>query len=194
MTCTVGDEPVRPRRRRVTGVSLAVAPTDATTQTATVIAEPTPSASRCVRFARSWTTSANIGSLYRLASSWRSASGLTGITDLPVEQVHSFRVEFGGEHSGSDEVETTGDIHIASGMEGVCACAVEGALGSNHARTAELLFSLLPEWMRRLPGWLAESHSPWMGSTGLAGSPWRQRPGGCPWWRRNAAAKAFGDA
>jgi hypothetical protein len=29
------------------------------------------------------------------------ATGLPGITYLLVEQVHSFRVEFGGDHSGS---------------------------------------------------------------------------------------------
>jgi AcrR family transcriptional regulator len=89
--------------------------------------------------------------LYRLASSWRSDSGLTGVTDLIVEQVRSFRAEFGGTHAGSGEAETTEDIYIASGMEGVFAAAVEETLGFDHARTAELLFSLLPEWMRQ-PG------------------------------------------
>jgi hypothetical protein len=87
--------------------------------------------------------------LYRLASSWRSVIGLIGITDLLVEQVHSFRVEFGGDHSGSGEAETTADIYTAAGMDGVFSAAVEGALGSDHARIAEMLFSLVPEWMRR---------------------------------------------
>jgi AcrR family transcriptional regulator len=113
-------------------------------------ADPTNVALRTIRAILDYLTEHR--ELYRLASSWRSATGLTGITDLLVEQVHSFRVEFGGEHSGSGEVETTEDIYIASGIEGACASAVEGALGSNHARTAELLFSLLPEWMRQPPG------------------------------------------
>jgi len=49
---------------------------------------------------------------------------------------------------------------------------------------------------RQFPGLTArvEPHPPWMGSGGLASSPRCHWPGGCPWCRRNAAAKAFGEA
>jgi hypothetical protein len=98
--------------------------------------------------------------LYRLASSGRSATGLAGITDLLVEQVHSCRVEFGGDHSGPGEAETTADVHIAAGMDGVFSAAVDGVLGSDDARIAEMLYSLLPEWVRQPPAWIAEPHPP----------------------------------
>ncbi len=97
---------------------------------------------------------------YRLASSGRSATGLAGITYLLVEQVDSFRVEFGGDHSGSGEAETTADVHMAVGMDGVLSAAAEGTLGSYDARIAEMLFSLLPEWVRQPPAWIAEAHPP----------------------------------
>jgi hypothetical protein len=78
--------------------------------------------------------------LYRLASSWRSVMGLIGITDLLVEQVHSFRVEFGGDHSGSGEAETTADIYRAACADGVFSAAVECAPRFDHVRIAEMLF------------------------------------------------------
>jgi hypothetical protein len=74
--------------------------------------------------------------------------------------VDSFRVEFGGGHSGSGEAETTADVHIAAGMDGVFSAAVDGALGCGDARIAGMLFSLLPEWVRQPPAWIAGSHPP----------------------------------
>jgi len=85
---------------------------------------------------------------------------LTGITYFLVEQVHSFRGEFGGDHSGSGEAETTADVYIAAGMDGVLSAAVDGVLGSGDARIAEMLVSLLPEWVRQPPAWIAEPHPP----------------------------------
>lgn len=74
--------------------------------------------------------------------------------------MHSFRVGFGGDHSGSGEAETTADVYIAAGMDGVLSAAVEGALGPDDVRIAEMLFSLLPEWVRQPPAWIAEPHPP----------------------------------
>jgi hypothetical protein len=53
-----------------------------------------------------------------------------------VEQVDSFRVEFGGDHSGSGEAETTADVRVAADMDGVFSAAVDGTLGSDDARIA----------------------------------------------------------
>ena len=101
-------------------------------------ADPTNVALRTLRAILDYLTEHR--ELYRLASSGRSATGLTGITDLLAWQVHSFRVEFGGDQSGSGEAETTADVHMAAGMDGVLSAAVDGALGSDDARIAEMLF------------------------------------------------------
>ena len=49
---------------------------------------------------------------------------------------------------------------MAVGMDGVLSAAAEGTLGSYDARIAEMLFSLLPEWVRQPPAWIAEAHPP----------------------------------
>jgi hypothetical protein len=85
---------------------------------------------------------------------------LAGSTCLLVEQVDSFRVEFGGDHCGSGEAETTADVHMAAGMDGVLSAVVEGTLGADDARIAEMLFSLLSGWVRQPPAWIAEPHPP----------------------------------
>jgi hypothetical protein len=50
--------------------------------------------------------------------------------------------------------------HLAAGMDGVLSAAVDGVLGSGDARIAEMLVSLLPEWVRQPPAWIAEPHPP----------------------------------
>jgi hypothetical protein len=45
-------------------------------------------------------------------------------------------------------------------MDGVLSAAVEGTLGPDGVRIAEMLFSLLPEWVRMPPAWIAEPHPP----------------------------------
>lgn len=77
-----------------------------------------------------------------------------------MEQVDSFRVEFGGDHSGSGEAETAADVRVAAGMDGVFSAAVDGTLGSDDARIAWTPFSLLPDCMRQRPAWIAEPHPP----------------------------------
>jgi hypothetical protein len=49
---------------------------------------------------------------------------------------------------------------MAAGTDGVLSAAVEGTLGSGYARIAGMLFSLLPEWVRQPPAWIAEPHPP----------------------------------
>ncbi|MGI5134242.1 MULTISPECIES: hypothetical protein [unclassified Streptomyces] len=86
--------------------------------------------------------------LYRLASSWRSPTGYMGITDLLVEQVHNFREQFGDERAASGEAAALEDLYVGAGMSGVLSAAVEGVLGLEHPRVAEILLSMLPDWMR----------------------------------------------
>ncbi len=47
-------------------------------------------------------------------------------------------------HFGSGEAETTADVHMAAGMDGVFSAAVDGTLGPGDARLAGMLVSLLP--------------------------------------------------
>lgn len=49
---------------------------------------------------------------------------------------------------------------MAAGLDGVLSAAVNGTLGSGDARIAEMLFSLLPEWVRQPAAWIAEPHPP----------------------------------
>ncbi|MCW2907951.1 MAG: hypothetical protein JWL68_2740 [Actinomycetia bacterium] len=49
---------------------------------------------------------------------------------------------------------------MAAGMDGVFSVAVEGTLGSDDAGIAGTLFSLLPEWARQPPAWIAGPHPP----------------------------------
>jgi hypothetical protein len=65
-------------------------------------------------------------------------------------RVHSFRVEFGGDHFGPAEAETTADVHIATGMDGAFSAAVDGALRSDDAHRRDAL-PLPPEWVGQLP-------------------------------------------
>ncbi|MFD6274239.1 hypothetical protein ACFWFI_01375 [Streptomyces sp. NPDC060209] len=94
-------------------------------------------------------------SLFLLASTWQSPSGLMGIGDLLVEQLHALRRDLGvgeGESGAHNSVE---DVYTASGVHGVFAAAVGGNTDCDQEEIAVRLYALLPDWIRHPPELLA---------------------------------------
>ncbi|MFE7504339.1 TetR/AcrR family transcriptional regulator [Promicromonospora sp. NPDC057488] len=85
--------------------------------------------------------------VFLVASAWRSPSGLTGISDLLVDQVHDFRRLSGRttEDAGTD-VE---DVYTACGIAGVLSATVGGSLGDEPEEITSRLYAVLPAWMRQ---------------------------------------------
>ncbi|WP_435292815.1 TetR/AcrR family transcriptional regulator [Streptosporangium sp. G11] len=90
-------------------------------------------------------------SLFLLASTWQSPSGLPGIGDLLVDQVRSLRRDFGGGERESDAHDSIEDVYTASGVNGVFSAAVGGSLDVEPEEIAVHLYAVLPDWIRRPP-------------------------------------------
>lgn len=91
-------------------------------------------------------------SLFLVASTWRSASGLMGIGDLLVEQLVALRRDLGVDAQGSSTHNSVQDIYTASGVHGVFSAAVGGNTDCDPEQIADLLYKTLPEWIRQPPG------------------------------------------
>jgi AcrR family transcriptional regulator len=87
-------------------------------------------------------------SLFLLASTWQSPSGLMGIGDLLVDQIRNFRHEFGGDEQQSDADSVVEDIYTACGMNGVLSAALGDGLHGNPDEIARCLYAALPDWMQ----------------------------------------------
>lgn len=87
-------------------------------------------------------------SLFLLASTWQSPSGLMGIGDLLVDQIRNFRHEFGGDEQQSDADSAVEDIYTACGMNGVLSAALGDGLDGEPEEIARRLYAVLPDWMR----------------------------------------------
>ena len=87
-------------------------------------------------------------SLFLLASTWQSPSGLMGIGDLLVDQIRNFRHEFGGEEQQSDADSAVEDIYTACGMNGVLSAALGDGLDGEPEEIARRLYAALPDWMQ----------------------------------------------
>lgn len=88
-------------------------------------------------------------SLFLLASTWQSPSGLMGIGDLLVDQIRNFRHEFGGDEQQSDAGSAVEDIYTACGMNGVLSAALGDGLDGEPEEIARRLYAALPDWMQR---------------------------------------------
>lgn len=86
--------------------------------------------------------------LFLLASTWQSPSGLMGIGDLLVDQIRNFRHEFGGDEQQSDADSAVEDIYTACGMNGVLSAALGDGLGGEPEEIARRLYAALPDWMQ----------------------------------------------
>ncbi|MGI5191622.1 TetR/AcrR family transcriptional regulator [Promicromonospora sp. CA-289599] len=87
-------------------------------------------------------------SLFLLASTWQSPSGLMGIGDLLVDQIRDFRHEFGGDEQQSDADSAVEDIYTACGMNGVLSAALGDGLDGEPEEIARRLYAALPDWMQ----------------------------------------------
>lgn len=87
-------------------------------------------------------------SLFLLASTWQSPSGLMGIGDLLVDQIRNFRHEFGGDKQQSDADSAVEDIYTACGMNGVLSAALGDGLDGEPEEIARRLYAALPDWMQ----------------------------------------------
>jgi AcrR family transcriptional regulator len=87
-------------------------------------------------------------SLFLLASTWQSPSGLMGIGDLLVDQIRNFRHEFGGDEQQSDADSAVEDIYTACGMNGVLSAALGDGLDGEPEEIARRLYAALPDWMQ----------------------------------------------
>lgn len=87
-------------------------------------------------------------SLFLLASTWQSPSGLMGIGDLLVDQIRNFRHEFGGDEQQSDAGSAVEDIYTACGMNGVLSAALGDGLDGEPEEIARRLYAALPDWMQ----------------------------------------------
>ncbi|MEU1486960.1 hypothetical protein [Streptomyces sp. NPDC005752] len=90
-------------------------------------------------------------SLFLLASTWRSPSGLMGIGDLLLEQLHALRRDLGTDEWESGPHNSVEDVYPASGVHGVFSAAVGGDTDCDPAEIAGRLFALLPACIRQPP-------------------------------------------
>lgn len=88
-------------------------------------------------------------SLFLLASTWRSPSGLMGIGDLLVDRLQALRRGLSGDQHESGPHNSVEDVYTASGVHGVFAAAVGGNTNCDPGEIAVQLQSLLPEWLRQ---------------------------------------------
>ncbi|MEB3961448.1 TetR/AcrR family transcriptional regulator [Streptomyces kunmingensis] len=90
-------------------------------------------------------------SLFLLASTWRSSSGLMGIGDLLLEQLHALRRDLGVDEQESGANNSVEDVYTASGVHGVFSAAVGGNTDCDPEEITVRLYALLPQWIRRPP-------------------------------------------
>jgi AcrR family transcriptional regulator len=90
-------------------------------------------------------------SLFLLASTWRSSSGLMGIGDLLLEQLRALRRDLGVDERGSGPHNSVEDVYTASGVHGVFSAAVGGNTDCDPEEIAVRLHALLPDWIRQPP-------------------------------------------
>lgn len=87
-------------------------------------------------------------SLFLLASTWRSPSGLMGIGDLLMERLQALRRDLGVDEQESGPHNSVEDVYTASGVHGVFAAAVGGNTNCDPGEIAVQLHALLPQWVR----------------------------------------------
>ncbi|MFE9825187.1 hypothetical protein ACFYSH_24165 [Streptomyces sp. NPDC005791] len=90
-------------------------------------------------------------SLFLLASTWRSPSGLMGIGDLLLEQLRALRRDLGTDERESGPHNSVEDVFTASGVHGVFSAAVGGNTDCDPEEIAVRLYALLPDWIRQPP-------------------------------------------
>ncbi|MEU1494858.1 hypothetical protein ABZ456_32020 [Streptomyces sp. NPDC005776] len=90
-------------------------------------------------------------SLFLLASTWRSPSGLMGIGDLLLEQLRALRRDLGTDERESSPHNSVEDVFTASGVHGVFSAAVGGNTDCDPEEIAVRLYALLPDWIRQPP-------------------------------------------
>lgn len=90
-------------------------------------------------------------SLFLLASTWRSPSGLMGIGDLLLEQLRALRRDLGTDERESGPHNSVEDVFTASGVHGVFSAAVGGNTDCDPEEIAARLYALLPDWIRQQP-------------------------------------------
>ncbi|MFE1794541.1 TetR/AcrR family transcriptional regulator [Streptomyces sp. NPDC059517] len=90
-------------------------------------------------------------SLFLLASTWRSSSGLMGIGDLLLEQLHALRRDLGVDERESGPQNSVEDVYTASGVHGVFSAAVGGNTDCDPEEIAVRLYALLPDWIHHPP-------------------------------------------
>ncbi|MFE6888073.1 TetR/AcrR family transcriptional regulator [Streptomyces sp. NPDC057694] len=90
-------------------------------------------------------------SLFLLASTWRSSSGLMGIGDLLLEQLHALRRDLGVDEQESEAHNSVEDVYTASGVHGVFSAAIGGNTDCDPDEIAARLYDLLPQWIRQPP-------------------------------------------
>ncbi|MFJ2259435.1 TetR/AcrR family transcriptional regulator [Streptomyces sp. NPDC087844] len=89
--------------------------------------------------------------LFLLASTWRSSSGLMGIGDLLLDQLHALRRDLGVNERESGPHNSVEDVYTASGVHGVFSAAVGGNTDCDPEEIAVRLYALLPSWIHRPP-------------------------------------------
>ena len=90
-------------------------------------------------------------SLFLLASTWRSPSGLMGIGDLLLDQLYALRRDLGVDERESGPNNSVEDVYTASGVHGVFSAAVGGNTSCDPEEISVRLYALLPEWIRQPP-------------------------------------------
>ncbi|WP_328498686.1 TetR/AcrR family transcriptional regulator [Streptomyces sp. NBC_00414] len=90
-------------------------------------------------------------SLFLLASTWQSSSGLMGIGDLLVDQLRRLRRDLGVDEQEAGAHNSVEDVYTASGVHGVFSAAVGGNTDCDPEEIAVRLFNLLPDWIRHPP-------------------------------------------
>lgn len=83
--------------------------------------------------------------LARLADNHRSDSVLPGLANIVLEQVRSFRTEFGRPTATADP--GAEEVYVAAGLYALLSTGAKG--GQDPADVATIAYSLLPEWMRQ---------------------------------------------
>ncbi|WIX98268.1 hypothetical protein QRX60_29885 [Amycolatopsis mongoliensis] len=90
-------------------------------------------------------------SLFLVASTWRSPSGLMGIGDLLLDRLRALRHDLGAEGRQSGPHNAIEDVYAASGVHGVFSAAIGGTADCDQGEIAVRLYALLPEWVRQPP-------------------------------------------
>lgn len=90
-------------------------------------------------------------SLFLVASTWRSPSGLMGIGDLLLDRLQALRRDLGVDDPEPGPHNSVEDVFTASGVHGVFSAAIGGNTSCAREEIAVRLYALLPEWIRQPP-------------------------------------------